>query len=258
MDLTHIYHVNHFTENCFHFDVLIFLVGLAHAKGKGKDLSAFEKVNYQTLVNLLSALDAQGKIPRKIIFASTISVYGERLNQNIYNETLIPKPFSPYAITKLLGEQYLLNNFSSQTWVLRFSPVYSSDFLLNIDRRTKMRCMNYKVGDGTKKLSLCNIKNILTVIEEIIAGVVPAGVYNISDSTAYTYNELLQQKGAVPVLQIPKLLIRLLYYFGKIVNIIFLKENSIKLLTDNIFTSDKIMLYTNLKSTIYELGTNDD
>ena len=52
LDLTDIYQANHFVENCTHFDVLIFLIGLAHVKGKGEDLPEFEKVNYQTLENI--------------------------------------------------------------------------------------------------------------------------------------------------------------------------------------------------------------
>ena len=53
LDLTDINKVNQFTEKCNVFDVLIFLVGLAHSKGKKKDLSKFREINYQTLYNLL-------------------------------------------------------------------------------------------------------------------------------------------------------------------------------------------------------------
>jgi nucleoside-diphosphate-sugar epimerase len=63
LDLTDINQVKDFAYNCAHFDVLIFLVGLAHAKGKGKELPEFKKINYQTLVNLLSALENNNKIP---------------------------------------------------------------------------------------------------------------------------------------------------------------------------------------------------
>ena len=57
LDLTDINQVKDFAYNCSHFDVLIFLVGLAHAKGRGKDLPEFKKINYQTLINLLSTLE---------------------------------------------------------------------------------------------------------------------------------------------------------------------------------------------------------
>jgi len=246
------------STNSVQFDVLIFLVGLAHAKGKGKDFSEFEKVNYQTLVNLLSALKTVGKTPIKIIFASTISVYGERYDQNSYIETLEPNPFSPYAVTKLQAERYLLDNFGSNSWILRFAPVYSSNFLLNIIRRTKIGSRYYKVGDGTKILSLCNVENIKRTVEGIIDGIVPAGVYNISDSISYSYNDILDHQSASFVFRIPMLAIKLLYILGRITNNIFLKENSIKLITDNIFPSDKIKKYIRHNSTINDLKILND
>jgi len=256
-DLTSLDFANVLAKNCEKSDLLIFLVGLAHSKGKGKDLYEFENVNFKTLVNLLSTLENYKKLPEKIIFASTISVYGERYNQNEYIESLEPNPFSPYAVTKLQAEQYLLDNFESKSWILRFAPVYSSNFLLNIKRRTKMGELFYKIGNGAKKLSLCNIENIKAAVEGIIDGKVPAGLYNISDLKPYTYNDLLKHQGASGVLRIPVLVIRLLYVLGKMTNNIFLKENSIKLLTDNIYPSDKIRSYVDLPSTINDVIGND-
>lgn len=257
IDLTKIKEIEQFARVSDNFNVLIFLVGLAHSKGKGKDLHEFENVNSQTLTHLLTALKKVDKIPRKIIFASTISVYGERYDQNSYIETLEPNPFSPYAVTKLQAERYLLDNFGSNSWILRFAPVYSPNFLLNINRRTKIGGRYYKVGNGTKRLSLCNIENINTTIEGIIAGVVPSGVYNVSDPVAYSYNDLVNHQGASFVFHIPVLAIRLLYILGKITNNVFLKENSTKLITDNIFPSDKIQKYIRLNSTISDLKTSN-
>ena len=258
LDLTDIYKVNDFADNCDHFDILIFLVGLAHAKGKSKDLSEFMKVNYQTLVNLLSALDNNNKIPDKVIFASTISVYGEKYHHSIYDEKSEKKPFSPYAVTKLQAEQYLLDKFADKSWILRFAPVYSSDFLLNINRRTRIGGRFYRIGKGSRKLSLCNIQNISVVVEAIIKGKVPAGIYNISDSKEYTYDELLCWKKAKWVLPIPVFSVKLVYYLGKIANSTFLKENTVKLISDNVFPSVKICSYINLSATINDIQFDHD
>ena len=62
--------VENFAEKSPKFDVLFFLVGLAHKKGKGKELDEFRRINKQTLVNLLSKLDEKNKLPEKIIFAT--------------------------------------------------------------------------------------------------------------------------------------------------------------------------------------------
>ena len=46
------------------------------------------------------------KIPGKIIFASTISVYGENIKKEIYNEETSLNPKSPYAISKSIAEDF--------------------------------------------------------------------------------------------------------------------------------------------------------
>ena len=258
LDLTDIKQINDFAENRDHFDVLIFLVGLAHTKGTGKELPEFKKVNYQTLVNLLSVLADNNKVPGKIIFASTISVYGEKYNQNIYREDSKKSPFSPYAVTKLEAEQYLKENFGNRSWILRFAPVYSSDFFLNIDRRTKIGKNFYRVGKGSKKLSLCNVVNIKAAIEVIINGNVPAGIYNLSDPIEYSYNDLLEWSNAGKVIRIPQFTVSMLYYLGKLFNSTFIKENTVKLISDNIFPSDKIRSYIDFPTTMNDVKPVND
>ena len=247
-----------YVKTCDQINILVFLIGLAHAKGKGKDLPEFRKVNCQTLINLLTALAGNNKVPDKIIFASTISVYGEKYHQSIYDEDLEPKPLSPYAVTKLEAEQYLLDNFRSKSWILRFAPVYSSDFLLNISRRTKMGGRFYRVGKGLNKLSLCNIRTIGITANAIINDKVPKGIYNISDPIEYTYDMLLNWQKAKWVLYIPVFAMKILYHFGRLFNSTFLKENTVKLISDNIFPSEKIRSYVNIPAIINDLQLNQE
>ena len=81
LDLTKEKDVEDYVQKLQKCDALIFLVGLAHKKGKGQDLDEFRCINKQTLINLVSKLDNSNKLPDKIIFSSTISVYGEKINQ---------------------------------------------------------------------------------------------------------------------------------------------------------------------------------
>lgn len=246
LDLLNHVRVNEFVKENKKFDVLIFLVGLAHAKGKNQDYPVFKKVNYLTLFNILEALKFHNKLPTKIIFSSTISVYGEKINKNIYLEDDELLPNSPYAQTKILAEQYLLQNHKNISWILRFAPVYSENFKLNIERRTLIKCKHYKVGDGQNKLSLLNIKNILFTINEILNNSIPPNIYNLADNKFYSYIDLLTYSNANKTLNIPKIILKLTYYTGKISNNIFLQENSIKLLTDNIYSTERIEKYISL------------
>ena len=248
--------VETFVEGTPRFDVLIFLVGLAHKKGQGKDIDSFRQINKQTLVNLTYAFDKKNKLPSKIIFASTISVYGERINRKFYYEDSDKEPFSPYAVTKLEAEEFLSKHYASRSWILRFAPVYSPDFQLNIKRRTKVKSFYYQVGDGANKLSLCNLENIGVVTRGILDNVIPVGPFNISDKNIYTFNDLLSHIDAKRIINVPKFLIKFLGYIGKMMNIIFIQENSIKLVSDNIYPCDKVIKYVQLPSVLSDHKKN--
>ena len=247
---------NYFSQS-LKFDVLIFLVGLAHDKGKKRNLDEFNQLNYITLKNLLTFFKRKNNIPKKIIFGSTISIYGENYYINEYYENSSKNPKSPYAITKLKAENYLINNFPNNTWILRFSPCYSDYFLLNINRRIKINNFYFQISKGEKKLSLCSIQNIRIVIESIITKSIPYGVYNVSDKFSYKYADLFKWAKPRRVIYIPRFIIKFIYLIGIVIKNIFLKENSIKLLTDNVYPSIKINKYVNIHNNLYSISNND-
>ena len=253
VDLTDINDVINFVTNSPKFDIIVFFTGLAHQKGGKGDYNKYKQVNYSTLQNLLSSLANADKLPDKLIFSSTISVYGERSNVTIYDEKVELIPYSPYAITKMEAENYLTSQFPGKIWSLRFAPVYSSNFRLNIDRRTKIGPFLYRVGDGENRLSLLNIINIGVVIDKIIENQLPEGTYNLSDEINYSYNYILKFCNGSRLLTIPRIFIVLIFFGGRILNNNSLKENSLKLLKDNIFPSDKIRQYINLPYRINDI-----
>jgi len=253
-DLSNILDVESYLQSVPYYDTIIFLVGLAHKKGKKKDFKEFEKYNYQTLINILSVLESQNKIPKQIIFSSTISIYGEQYQRVFYKEDVLKEPKSPYAITKLMAEKYLLKNYPKISWILRFSPIYSKDFTLNIERRIKIKNIFFRIGCGNRLLSLCNLENIGILINGIVHNKIPSGYYNIADNKEYTFNDLIKNKKAKYVFYVPRILVYFIYRFGILTDNIFLKENSIKLLTDNVFPVDKIEEFMHLE---YNLTEND-
>jgi hypothetical protein len=58
------------------------------------------------------------------------------------------------------------------------------------------------------------------------------------------------------IVRIPAFLVKGLYYIEKMMNNIFLKENATKLVSDNIFPSDKIRKYISLSGSLNTLSTN--
>jgi hypothetical protein len=52
------------------------------------------------------------------------------------------------------------------------------------------------------------------------------------------------------IIRIPAFLVKGLYYIGKMMNNIFLKENATKLISENVFPSDKIREYIDLPTVL--------
>ena len=175
------------------------------------------------------------------------------MKSDYYSEETITSPESPYAVTKLEAENYLLRNHPAKSWILRLAPVYSNKFNLNIDRRTKLGGAFFKVGDGSKKLSLCHIDNVRVVLEAVIKKNLDSGIYNVSDNKEYSYNDLLAYNKSTFQLKIPQSILYALYWISVKVNSVYLKENLTKLLSDNIYPSNKIQKYIKLPNSIINL-----
>jgi len=68
--------------------------------------------------------------------------------------------------------------------------------------------------------------------------------------------KLLKYVNAKWVVRIPTFLVKGLYVVGKMMNNIFLKENATKLISDNIFPSDKIRQFIDMPNTLDSKSTN--
>ena len=235
-------------------DVIIHCAALAHNKGNDLSRDRFMKVNYGVTQDLVDLSNKYLNL-KQFIFLSTISVYGERMEKSVYVETDECFPKSPYAVAKKKSEEYIETNCKSPYFMLRLAPVYSDTFKLNIQRRTEMKGINYIVGKGDNKLSLCNVKNIVHTVENIIDGNIAKNeIYNISDEKEYTFKDMLDiNKVSKFKVYIPKFAIKMLHSINKVsTKKQFIDENAIKLVTDNIYSSEKIRRKVSLRYKLNE------
>ena len=89
-----------------------------------KEPLAIHEANITGTLNVLLA--ARDTNVRKVVFASSSSVYGDVLTPS-KRENIIPNLFSPYAVTKLAGEQYcqvFQQAYGLSTICLRYFNVY--------------------------------------------------------------------------------------------------------------------------------------
>ena len=89
-----------------------------------EDPYAYHDVNATGTLRLLLAAREAGV--RRLVFASSSSVYGDQATFPLH-EALLPRPISPYAASKLIGEHYCAifsAHYAVETVSLRYFNVY--------------------------------------------------------------------------------------------------------------------------------------
>ena len=141
-------------------------------------------VNVTGTLNVLRA--AHLSEVRRVINSSSSSVYGDQAT-HLMREDMTPNPMSPYALQKLMGEQYaaLFAGLFGMTIVsLRYFNVYGPGqpsegaYSLVIPRFLRMRAQEQPLtvyGDGNQTRSYTHVSdvveaNILAATEELPAG----------------------------------------------------------------------------------------
>ena len=159
---------------------------------------ASHDVNVSGTLNVLLA--AQGNSAKKVIYASSSSVYGDTPTR-LKGEDKMPNPLSPYAVTKLAGEYYCLvfhQVYGLPTVCLRYFNVYgprqdpTSQYAAVIPRfitRAFEGNSPIILGDGEQTRDFTFIKDV--VAANILAAESDAyGLFNIAQGKSITINEL--------------------------------------------------------------------
>ncbi|GGF43642.1 UDP-glucose 4-epimerase [Marmoricola endophyticus] len=157
--------------------------------------------NVVTTQRLLEAV--QGGRARKVVFASSSSVYG---NQPAYpcTEAALPTPYSPYGVTKLAAEHLCglyARNFGIPTVSLRYFTVYGPrqrpDMAFSIFLRNALEGRPVTVtGDGEQVRDFTYVGDIVRAnLAAADADVVPGSVFNVCGRESVTVNRVLDLMG---------------------------------------------------------------
>jgi nucleoside-diphosphate-sugar epimerase len=143
---------------------------------------------------------------RRVVYAASSSAYGDTPTLPKI-ETMRPAPLSPYAVSKLAGEQYcavFAGAYGLETVALRYFNVFGarqdpkSEYAAVIPRFVSAGLKSEGVtifGDGTQSRDFCYIDN--TVEANLGAGAAPATevsgkVFNVACGAATTLNEVVR------------------------------------------------------------------
>jgi nucleoside-diphosphate-sugar epimerase len=177
----------------YHIDRVIHLAAIVHQNPGIQTRKLYYDVNYLASKNIFEQC-VENNV-RKILFASTVEVYGQQ-EQKVISEDFECNPSSVYGETKLLAEEALKSVAGDKInyAILRFAPVYAKDFKLNIDKRIYRipgRLAYYFKG-GDYSFNFCSVNNIVSFILTILReSNFESGIYNLSDSKNYDVKQII-------------------------------------------------------------------
>jgi UDP-glucose 4-epimerase len=180
-------------------DVVFHLAGEPGVRASwGSRFSTYVRNNITATHVLLQTLaDMPG---RRLVYASSSSIYGQAETFPT-PEDVIPKPFSPYGITKLSGEQLCQAynaNYNVDTVCLRYFSVYGPrqrpDMAFTIFCQAALKGTPITVfGDGQQTRDFTFVGDIVHATRT--AAIIPqaeGGVYNVGGGTQVSLAEAIE------------------------------------------------------------------
>lgn len=134
----------------------------------------------------------------RFVYASSSSVYGDA-EQYPTSESLTPRPFSPYGVTKLAGEHLVLlygRNFGLPVTALRYFTVYGPrqrpDMAFHRFCRAMLRGEPITVyGDGTQSRDFTFIDDAVEANLRAWPSASPQSVYNVGGGSQVEVREAI-------------------------------------------------------------------
>jgi len=186
-------------------DFILHQAALPSVPRSVKDPITSNEVNVVGTLNILNAAK-EAKVKR-IVYASSSSVYGD-LEVLPKTEDMLPRPLSPYAVSKLAGEKYcqvFTNLYDLETVAFRYFNVFgpnqdpNSQYsavipkFINLIKQGKSPVI---YGDGEQSRDFTYVKNVVDAnllacgdCRENLSG----EVFNIAYGKRVTVNELVQR-----------------------------------------------------------------
>lgn len=169
---------------------VVHLAAQLHVNVPGAHLDGlYQNVNVDGTRRVVEAARDAG-VPR-VVFASTINVYGPSAGRAPWTEADAAHPDTLYGRTKLEAEAIVREHPGGV--VLRLAAVYGRGMKGNYPalQRVLARGVRWLPGDGTNRRTLVHVDDAAQAFEVALGGLAP-GVYNVTDGQVHAFDAVVR------------------------------------------------------------------
>lgn len=235
-----------------HFDYratsIIHLAGKAHDTKNTSEASDYFRINTE-LTKELFDIFLQSEAKDFFYFSSVKAVADEV--KGILDENAIPNPKSPYGISKLKAEEYILSKelpVGKRIFIIRPCMIHGpgNKGNLNLLFAFAKKGLPYPLASYENKRSFLSIENLCFAVEELLKQDIPSGIYQFADNESLSTNEVIALAGKslgkkTKMWKISKALIDATAKAGDTLKLPLNSERLQKLTENYIVSNDKIV-----------------
>ena len=192
------------------FSVLIHAAALAHGQAPPPGQSLLS-VNSRMTENLINAVE---KEKLRVVFLSSVSVYGEDAREGVVGVDEELRPSTDYGRSKKASEDIILESAVEHCDILRLAPVFDACYVVNARSRAFLPGLSrIKIWLlPSPKYSLCSLDTVVQKVCDLL-GNPPCGrqILNVCDSRPYDQHEIASWFMGL-TLPVPVVLLKPLYW----------------------------------------------
>lgn len=228
-------------------EIVIHLAGLAHDLDKKFIEKDYYEANYLKTKQLFD-LFLKSKNTKIFIFISTVAVI-HQVN-GVFKEEDVTSPSTFYGKTKLLAENYILENLpqDKKVYILRPTMIHGNGNKGNLTLLYNFikKGIPYPFGKYTNQRTFISIDNFNYILLKIIENQnLTSGIYHLADDDALDTKDIIQiindvQQKNVSILKIPKFIIKIIAKMGDLLPLPINSERLEKLTENFVVSNSKI------------------
>ncbi len=228
-----------------HLDAYVHLAGKAHDVKNTSSADAYFEINTELTKKLFNEFlksDASVFIYFSSVKAAADTVKGE------LDEDAVPAPKTPYGQSKLKAEEYILSQNlprHKRVYILRPCMIHGpgNKGNLNLLYKFVQKGIPYPLAAFSNMRSFLYIENLNFIIERLLEGNAPSGIYNMADDTTLSTVEVVNIIAGVSgkkarLYYFPRQIIKAMARVGDLLHLP-LNSEKLKKLTENYMVSNK-------------------